>query len=431
MALVITFYVIAILIISSAAFVSVSISQNMTADIFKRRERAFNLAESGLSHAIFWFRSQASPPVGDSTNPWGGVQNIGEGTYSVSITDLGLIGGSGTVRRYRVTSTGTYGNMNRVLSSYVQVDNYARYLWFTDRETYGSSTVWFFDADRLDGPTHTNAHFNIRGDPVFEGEVRSVDDYIRFYNDGHNINLSQTTNPPHDEPDFQQGVQFGAESLTMPSQATNLRAAATSGGLWLQGDTAIVLQSDGTMDVDNSSYCHSHDCTDIPLPANGALFVACSSSKCKTGASLTISGSLNGRLTVGAGRDIIIPGNLTYALDPRTHPESDDMLGIISERDVIIEHSTGPDLEIDGCVMALDTSFMLEDYSQGPAKGTLTVYGGIIQDERGPVGTFNGSTGQKLSGYSKDYSYDSRLLSNPPPFMPTTGDYIVLSWEED
>ena len=75
--------------------------------------------------------------------------------------------------------------------------------------------------------------------------------------------------------------------------------------------------------------------------------------------------------------------------------------------------------------------FMLENYWVGPAKGTLTVYGGIIQDERGPVGTFNGSTGQKLSGYSKNYAYDSRLLSSPPPFMPTTGDYVTLAWEEN
>jgi hypothetical protein len=77
--------------------------------------------------------------------------------------------------------------------------------------------------------------------------------------------------------------------------------------------------------------------------------------------------------------------------------------------------------------MALNTSFMLNNWWVGPAKGTLTVFGGIIQDERGPVGTFSGST--KVSGYSKNYEYDTRLLNSPPPFVPTTGDYITLSWE--
>jgi len=80
--------------------------------------------------------------------------------------------------------------------------------------------------------------------------------------------------------------------------------------------------------------------------------------------------------------------------------------------------------------MALNTSFMVDNWSGVGPKGTLTVYGGIIQHNRGPVGTFNGSTGQKISGYSKDYSYDSRLLNAPPPFLPTTGDYVTLSWED-
>ena len=80
--------------------------------------------------------------------------------------------------------------------------------------------------------------------------------------------------------------------------------------------------------------------------------------------------------------------------------------------------------------MALDTSFVLENWRTVSPKGNLTVYGGIIQDERGPVGTFDGRSGTKLSGYSKNYSYDPRLITAPPPFMPTTGDYVTLSWEE-
>lgn len=420
-ALVITFFIIAVLLAFSAGFIMISINQNINADIYKRRTRAFHLAEAGLDQAITWLRAQGAPPIGDRTDPWGNAQNTGGGSYSVTITDLGIIGGSGTVRRYRVTSTGTYENMHRLLTNYVQVDNYARYLWFTDSESFDGTNVWFWSQDHLDGPTHTNGHFNICGDPVFEGEVRSVDDYIRFFNDGHNVNLEQLTNPPHDNPDFQQGVDFGVEPITMPNQALNLRSAASSAGLWLRGSSSVVLNSDGTMNVTNSR--NNWNNRNMPLPANGALFV--------NSGSLTISGTLNGRLTVGASSDIILPTNIVYADNPRTNPNSDDVLGMIAERDVVILDHAPANLAIDGCIMALDTSFMMENWWQGPPKGTLTVYGGIIQEERGPVGTFNGSTGQKISGYSKDYSYDTRLLSNPPPFMPTTGDYITLSWEED
>jgi hypothetical protein len=161
----------------------------------------------------------------------------------------------------------------------------------------------------------------------------------------------------------------------------------------------------------------------MALPSNGALFV--------NNGTLNISGTLNGRLTAGASRNVNITSNIVYASDPQTDPNSDDTLGIISERDIVVDDAAPHNLEINACLMALNTSFYLENWSSCGAKGDLSVYGGIIQKERGPVGTFNGSTGQKISGYSKDYSYDPRLASSPPPFMPTTGDYITLSWEEE
>jgi hypothetical protein len=80
--------------------------------------------------------------------------------------------------------------------------------------------------------------------------------------------------------------------------------------------------------------------------------------------------------------------------------------------------------------MALGNSFTVENWWEGSPKGTLTVFGGIIQDERGPTGTFNPETNNKISGYSKNYQYDVRLITNPPPFYPTTGDYVVVTWRE-
>jgi hypothetical protein len=420
-AIILTLVVIVALLIYAAAFISAGINQSLIVEVSKRQAGSFNLAEAGLDHAIVWLRSQPAPPIGNSTDPWGASQNLGGGFYTVAITDLGAVGGSATIRRYKVTSTGTLNNVSRILTNYVQVDNYARYLWFTDREVFNGSNVWFWTEDNLNGPTHTNGHFNIAGDPVFESEVRSVDDYLRYFNNGNNINSSELTNSPYDNPDFQQGVDFGAESIDMPSQALSLRSAAANGGIYLRGNTTVVLNSNGTMNVTNSR--NKWNNKNMALPANGALFV--------NAGNLTISGTLNGNLTVGANYDVIIPDSIVYADDPRTIPTSDDTLGIIAESDVVIDDAAPYDLEIDACAMALNTSFMMENWWVGPAKGTLTVYGGIIQDERGPVGTFNGTTGTKVSGYAKNYSYDSRLLSSPPPFMPTTGDYITLSWEEN
>jgi len=105
-ALIAVYLVITVLLIFSSAFFSFAVNQSKISDIYKRRIKAFNLAEAGLDHAVMWLRAQATPPTGNRTNPWGNMQNIGGGTYSVVIIDLGATGGSGNIRRYRVRSTG-------------------------------------------------------------------------------------------------------------------------------------------------------------------------------------------------------------------------------------------------------------------------------------------------------------------------------------
>ena len=171
------------------------------------------------------------------------------------------------------------------------------------------------------------------------------------------------------------------------------------------------------MNVTNSAKGWNNQ--NMSLPANGALFV--------NNGNLNISGTLSGRLTAGASGDINLTNNIVYNNNPRTNPASTDTLGLISEGDVMIDNGAPTNLEIDASIMALNTSFMLEDWWTGGARGILSVFGGIIQKQRGPVGTFSGTT--KVSGYSKNYNYDVRLLGSPPPFVPTTGDYLTLSWE--
>ncbi|MGC8815947.1 MAG: hypothetical protein ACP5O4_07145, partial [bacterium] len=67
--------------------------------------------------------------------------------------------------------------------------------------------------------------------------------------------------------------------------------------------------------------------------------------------------------------------------------------------------------------------FYLEKYdvsNEWPPINTmiLHLYGGLIQHQRGIVGT--------MTGFTKDYNYDSRLAYMNPPYFPTTGEYIVL-----
>lgn len=68
-------------------------------------------------------------------------------------------------------------------------------------------------------------------------------------------------------------------------------------------------------------------------------------------------------------------------------------------------------MKIFASLFAFDGSFMVESYNTGSPSGQLFVFGSIMQNYRGPVGTFNPSTGQTLTGYYKTYAYDPRILT--------------------
>lgn len=424
--LIVSYLAITVLLTISAVF-ALRINQEKNLALRdKNTIYALDLAEAGLDRGLFWLRDQSLPPSGTAlfyplgTNP----QSLGNGTYLISI-DPNDSNPSRTLKRYKIISTGTVGGITKQLANEVQTDSYARFAFFTDTEHfrwYGwyRVPVWFSSGDTIEGPTQTNGHFHIYRNPVFNGIVNSVDNYITFFNNGYYLDTTATSNPPYDVPIFEQGINLGYEQLNMPSKALDLRTASVQGGMKLTDSTTVVLNSDGTMNVTNSQAGWNNK--NMPLPANGALFV--------DGGNLTVSGTLNGQLTMGTNRNIVITNNITYADDPRLNPNSDDALGIIAEKDVVVSQNAPYNVEINASIMALGNSFIVENWWETPAKGTLTTYGGIIQRERGPVGTFNGSTGQKLSGYSKDYNYDPRLIASPPPFYPTTGDYISLSWSE-
>jgi hypothetical protein len=158
---------------------------------------------------------------------------------------------------------------------------------------------------------------------------------------------------------------------------------------------------------------------------------------------VVISGRVRGRVTVAASSDIIIGDDITYVTDPGAGT-CVDILGIFSANDVIVANNflnapwkyssatttyrTYDDTKdefIHGTVLALG-NFWVKDYDSGSdsdedcestdsGRGCLYLTGGIIQTERGAVGTTAGT------GYVKRYSYDTCGATNPPPYFPTTG----------
>jgi hypothetical protein len=71
-------------------------------------------------------------------------------------------------------------------------------------------------------------------------------------------------------------------------------------------------------------------------------------------------------------------------------------------------------IEIYASIQTLQHSFLVQNYDQGTLQGKLSVYGSIAQNYRGIVGRGGGSG----TGYLKNYNYDSRLVTQAPPYFP-------------
>ncbi len=419
-----------IALIITAIIISITVIASGDLSLAKRTTdtaRAYYLAEAGLARKFAELRSNNISNINNA------VINISignPGNFSVNVTQVG----AGAFPTYTLTSTGTYPVTNGVSKTIVltvRQISIARYIYLTNLETRSGSPIWFIGGDIVRGPLHTNGQINVYANPTFKGPVSSVSPSINYYHGP----------PPLDNPDFQAALTLGAPRIQLPVTGDIITsisdaAKATNGtGLYFTGDTTVTLISNGTANVTNDGRnltgvanagqrWTNHN---VPLPANGALFV--------NNGNVDVSGILAGQLTVATNSNIRVVGSILYNSDPRTNPNSTDMLGLVSQNNVIVGSAAPNNIEIDAYILALHNSFYVENYTSR-LKGTLTLYGGITQVERGAVGTFNASTGLRSSGYKKDYNYDARFEDVAPAYFPPAKDtngrivYLKTFWRE-
>jgi Tfp pilus assembly protein PilX len=388
-------------------------------------KETFYLVEAACEEAVHYLNQLGEPFLGTGPNqdqPLALVSDaarLGIGNVTVYLDAKDSNGGEAT-RYVQISARATHANgrVSKAVTMRVGQQNFSRYAYFSDIELRPSgSKIWFVTADNLYGPVHTNDQFHISGAPVFHQEVTSVAGSIDYYNGG----------PPNDNPDFKQGITLGAPEIPLPSDLTILRAKAeTAQGLLLDGMTRATIDIDFDAAQNKSVLVVRKDggaAVTYDLPANGVVYVD---------GIAEVSGELKGQLTIAAAQDLRIVDDVVYHTDPRVDPSSTDILGLISEKNVIMA-STSANLDsgdetVMASIMALGESFTAENYNQGSPRGSLKLHGGIVQARRGPVSTFNSSG--IVSGYAKAYNHDIRLMDTPPPAFPTTGQIERISWQE-
>jgi Tfp pilus assembly protein PilX len=343
--------------------------------------------------------------------------------------------------------------------------------WYAGRSSLGAggcSNIQWSGGDTVNGPLHSNDQLRIEGGANFRSPLTTS-----------SWPALNVTNPPAKSwwgsrnPPLAGYSPRYAPPLGMPAHNNELleqvapdrdgdTATPPGDGCYYTGATAIEFQGT-TMRVRSPSTSASDTpsrCLDVGNRANWqvkpippVIYVDRTTASCTTGAigypaagdsytagastafswgdttnyhcqqgTAYVKGTVDGEVTVSGKNDVVVTDNLTT----QDGGGGADIVGLIAGNFVWVYHpvrSNGTNLlstadtvtRIDAAILSITHSFVVQNWSQGAALGTLNVNGAIAQKYRGPVGTGSGTT--ISTGYYKNYVYDARLAYLQPPFF--------------
>ncbi|MGE5416853.1 MAG: hypothetical protein ACM3UZ_08850 [Acidobacteriota bacterium] len=477
-------FILVMTLLSGAVIVYV----NENTDTISRTKSAYgalNIAEAGYNKYLwhlnqdshYWEKDVALLPAG-SAKP-GEVVAIKDGPIVMGYVYLTITKPTVDDPDLYITSTGwspqdTFHKKTirarihkRSFTQNVYVSNY-EVVPGTDPSDYkkNASQVWWTSSAKIYGPVHTNGWLNIDGSPQFSETLT----YSTPWKNGQPINKGSGGCTPIVGPPDHQPMQ--APPLTFPASNTQIKDWAGTKYLFT-GRTCIYLQ-DGKITVRNPNYNGGAAKTfsESDFPPDGVIYVQGDQGSDKfslTAGNVFVYGRLKGKLTIAAENDIYITGknptnyNYGVAENPYTAgltyfnnnlTTSTDMLGLVAGNNIIVMHYGWPNdagtgsssttltapnnMTIYAALFALNRAFYFEQWNKDDdgtngnhsVQQTLTIKGSIIQQFRGPVGTFSGAI--SVTGYDKDYSFDKRMaIETPPHFVePVNEGWEVKEWRE-
>jgi Tfp pilus assembly protein PilX len=312
--------------------------------------------------------------------------------------------------------------------------------------------IQWVSGDTINGPLYTQDQYYVCGSPTF-GRAGSSDVMASAApvnnNDpvGHGAIIKGCAgNPTYNGASG--NPKAGAGTIDPPSDNTNLLPYAQTYGktytgrteITISGTQATIKNNGATSTVNLATYPliyvgNGSGCSATYSPyfngtGNYTNSTSCGNVLIKTATSTGASSSYTTSFTIAAANDIIIAGDL------KTNLSGSAVAGLVANNFIRVMHgvnrsSTSPqncgfgssnisgytlnDPEIDAAILALQHSFIVDNYDCGSPPGYLNVNGAIAQIFRGTVGT--GSGGSASTGYLKNYNYDDRLAVLQPPFL--------------
>jgi hypothetical protein len=269
--------------------------------------------------------------------------------------------------------------------------------------------------DVVVGRFHSNSPFYIGLDstatPKFSGKVTTA---ARGFRVGLNESRRRR------EEMFEGGLQTFTGRIELPKEARPFFGQPTDGDAHVHSfdeDSYIVFQPGGR-------YSWRTRSSDTDLVANyppdePAYFVG------TKGVTLNVKGTIDGKVLVYSPERIVIEGSLMYASDPRSDGDSDDFLGLVSDKYVEIArpYVTGRgDLNIQAAIFAR-RRFSVRDIDFG-RRALLSIYGSLT------AGTLSATEPR----YATKIEFDPRFDRLRPPGFPATNRFEVAhapeAWTE-
>ncbi|MFH1195242.1 MAG: hypothetical protein V1720_05995 [bacterium] len=361
--------------------------------------KAHDIAVSGANVAAnCFFRNPAW-----TANGYNNI-SFSNGTMSLSIATIDVV-----KNLKRITSVGTYNGVTKTITLTLQPSRFSRFAYYSVVEP---SSIWWHGTDTVYGPFHTQSNLQAARHPVFWGKA-TYKGTLKYY-----------TSKSQDKPYFYGGS--GKDDIPMPTSGiAGLETAANANGKNFNAPSTDTLYFN--FNGANVTYKHKYTGTDTTvalaaLAPNGVIFAK--------NAIIRLKGNIQGQYSIASNSDIYLDDDITCHTNPQTTPSSTDLIGILSKKNVIITNNipNQSNIKIQASCYAETGGFTAQQYDTRPKSGTIQLYGGIIQNTRGAVGTFD-SWGIK-TGFNKSYRYDDRLMVNFPPFYPGTGFFEIVSWYE-
>lgn len=345
-----------------------------------------------------------------------------------------------------ITSVGSFMGVSRTAKVKLMRSSYAKYAWFTGSV---SGSRKFITGDKIWGGMHSNPAINIEGDPIFYGKVTS--------SKGINPGPSQMEMWGY-HPQFLGGFRTGVEvDFVNNYQFTAEKTAAASGGKYLMNkDLWLTFKSNGSLvymigNGNNPSvnYSAPQEVSITSFAPNGVI--------CVEKGDVYVSGKLKGKVTIVAnqssgsgGGNVYFVNDMTYSKDPMVLnsdgqyvPDNTctDLLEVMASNYAVISTSdasggktnnvSDKEVNIHAAIFCAKGGLKVEDlnsFTTGTT-GIITLQGSMVSGVEEEAAKLDVNHNLEM-GYNRHVIFDERFLQNPPPHIPLSNEYNIVSWLE-